>query len=287
MIKRCTDKKNRKDAVLMVEGSEGEGKTNTSEAIAYYVRYVTGRKINMFFRLASLLQFAQSTKNQIIIWDEPALDSLSTDWYRDTNKDLMRLLMTCRKKRHFFLFNFVKFYKFAEYVVVDRSLGMVHMYSRKGTTPGRFVYIKNKFLEALYNNYRKKKERSYNKLKAFGGAFPIVEKYISHMRISVEGQPDCSLKDYENLKDKAIQSIGAAGSVKINVFKKKYDDLKYKISLVKAPILTKELLANQLGISDKTLRNWRNVRESKQISLENPSEEENKEQFSTMGRSVM
>ena len=258
MAKRCTDKKSRKDAVLIVEGGEGEGKTNTSEAIAYYFHTKTKFPIYMFFRLRTMLEFAQSHENCIIIWDEPALDSLSNDWYKETNKDLIRLLMTCRKKRHFFMFNFVKFYKFTEYIVVDRALGMVHMYSRRSMTPGRFVYIKNKFLEALYNDYRKKKVRSYNKLKSFGGSFPIVEQYIGQMGINIEGRPNCSLEDYENLKDKAIQSIGRPDTVTSNPFKKKYNDLRYKVGNLTFPIPTKEIFANKIGHSSRTLTNWKN-----------------------------
>jgi len=259
MIKRCTNTKNRKDAVLIIEGSEGEGKTNSSEAIAYYVKTKTNHPINMFFRLEPLLEFAKKTEGQIIIWDEPALDSLSTDWFRSTNKDLMRLLMTCRKKRHFFIFNFVKFYKFSEYVVVDRALGMIHMYSRKGVMPGRFQYIRKKKLEKLFTDYKKKKIRSYKECKSFNGAFPIVENMLDKMSITIEGTPNCDLKMYEELKDKAIESIGQDRTKKENPYYKKFQELKKQIGQIKCPILTKEQLAERLDVSGRTLLNWRDI----------------------------
>ena len=210
MIKRCV----KKDILLIVEGSEGEGKTNASETIAYYIRYKTGRNINMFFKLSSMIEFAKKTSGQIIIWDEPAIDSLSTDWYKSKSKDLTRLLMVCRKKRHFFIFNFVRFYKFNEYIVVDRSHGMIHIYTRSDGQQGRFVYFMQKDIERLYLMYRTKKIRGYRQCKKFGGWIPFLEKHLTHMDMTIEGHPHCTIDDYERFKDEAIESIGETPSVK-------------------------------------------------------------------------
>ncbi len=255
MISRCTNTVTRKDAVLIVEGGEGEGKSNSAEAIAYYAKSKMKRPIHMFFRLKPLIEFAKNYENMIIIWDEPALDSLSTDWWKETNKDLIRLLMTCRKKRHFFIFNFVKFYKFSEYVVVDRSLGLIHMYSRRGIIPGRFIYVRMKNLENLFVDYRTKKKREYKKYMAFGGSFPIVEKYLGKMGITIEGIENATLEDYERLKDKAISSIGDERQ-KTNVHLQKYLQLKKNVGSLKLPIKTQEELASKLDISAKTIWNW-------------------------------
>lgn len=258
MMRRCTTTRAKKDSLLIVEGGEGEGKSNTAEAIAYYLSYEMKRSIHMFFRLQSLIEFARSTENKIIIWDEPSIDSLGTDWYKTINKDLMRLLMTCRKKRHFFIFNFVKFYKFSEYVNVDRALGLIHMYSRKGIEPGRFVYVRQGKLQRLWNDYRTKKERNYKKYRSFGGSFPIVEKYFEKLKINIEGHPNCTMDDYERLKDKAIESIGT-NKVKSNPYFKKYNELKKQIGSLTFPILTQEVMANKIDVTPKTLRNWRDI----------------------------
>lgn len=223
MITRCE----KKDVLLIIEGSEGEGKTNTSEAIAYYLKYKTKRPINMFFRLDKMFEFAKTTKEQIIIWDEPALDSLSTDWFRTKSKDLIRLLMTCRKLKHFLIFNFVKFYKFSEYIVVDRSHGFIHMYIRSNNQEGRFVYIKRKNIEKLYNLYRTKKIRAYRQCKSFGGWIPLIEKHFTHLDMTIEGKPHCTIDDYENFKDNAIASIGETPVIKSNRIKLQRNALLY------------------------------------------------------------
>lgn len=209
MIDRIEKPHPKKDIGVICEGAEGEGKTNSSLAVSYYVKYKTQRQIHLFFRLDSLVKFAQSTERQIIIYDEPALDALSTDWYKKTNQDLIRLLMVVRKKRHFIIFNFTKFHKFSEYIVVDRCIGLIHMYSRKEIHTGRFIYIPKRNLENLYRGYKVSKKRMYKKFGTMRGAFvEVLEKHLTAMDIVIEGKPHATLEDYEKLKDDSIMSVG-------------------------------------------------------------------------------
>ena len=209
MIERCTTKKSKKDTVLLCEGSEGEGKTTLSIAIAYYVAEKTGRKFNhknVFFNLEKMIDFAKNNKNKIIVWDEPALQALSTDWATGAVKDVTRLLMMARKNRHFFIFNITKFYKFNEYIVVDRPMALIHVYSRKNIETGRFIYIRKKRLESLWRDYRYAKKRNYKKYssKKIRGTFPNIldEKYKNNVLIHFD------MDAYEKEKDEAIKSIG-------------------------------------------------------------------------------
>lgn len=265
MIARILSEHPKRDAVFIVEGSEGEGKTNSSLALAYYVHTKTKYPINLFFRLEPLLNFAKSTEKQIIIWDEPALDSLSTDWYKKTNKDLIRLLMAVRKKRHFFFFNFTKFYKFNEYISVDRSLGMIHLYSRKEIQAGHFVYIRKRSLEPLMRAYKTSKKRLYKKYTAFRGSFPeVLEKHLDKMDVTIEGKPHSTFADYDKLKDDSIMSIG-------ELDEKSKDQLKYKQQLkkkdqeilkLKRAILLVEpspsKLSQIINIPTRTIWDWSN-----------------------------
>ncbi len=259
IIKRIEQPHPKKDALLIVEGAEGEGKTNTACAIAYYVKHQTNRDVALFFSLEKLIKYAQETENKIIIWDEPALDALSTDWYKKSNKNLIRLLMMCRKKRHFFIFNFTKFHKFSEYIVVDRGIGLIHMYSRKELYPGRFVYIKKNSLERLYLSYRTSKKRLYNKFYTFRGSFPeVLEKHFSKMDFSVEGKEHATIEDYERVKNQAILAIGKDEINGVNKDELKLKELKYRIGSLKTPIKSKRELGRKLGYSFQMLYNWRN-----------------------------
>lgn len=249
MIERVMQKKPKLDAVIQTEGGEGSGKTTMAEGIAYYVHWVTKRKFtqaNTFLDTKKAVAFAQSTEEQIIIFDEPALDLLSAQWWNEVQQDLIKLVMLSRKKRHFIIFNFTKFWKFNEYIVVDRSLCMLHLYQRKDNNNYAFCYIPKDALPYLYNDYKKKNKRNYFKYVQFTGEFPDVldaEKPYNILDIF-------DVKEYEREKDLAIASIG----------KKKFDDyrmLKNKVGRLKMPITTQEQLAKQLHVDVKTLRRWR------------------------------
>lgn len=266
MIGLVTADKPKRDALLIVEGAEGLGKTNLACAIAYYVKDQTKRDVHLFFRLQPLIELAQSTEEKIIIWDEPALDALSTDWYKKTNKDIIRLLMVVRKKRHFMIFNFTKFHKFSDYIIVDRSLGMVHVYARKEIKLGRFVYVPKKNLEYLYRKFRTSKIRMYKKFSTSRGSFPeVLEKYFDKMDFIVEGKPHSKLIDYDKLKDDSIMSVGKIdkdekeqmrieNTKAVNELRK----LKGKLSKLNYPIEERRDFVFQLGIHIKTLDTWRN-----------------------------
>ena len=264
MIARCVQPNPKRDALLLNEGAESEGKTNSSIAEAYYVKCKTKREVHLFFGLQHLIDFAQKTENKIIIWDEPALDALSTDWYKNTNKDLMRLLMMARKKRHFFIFNLTKFHKFSEYIVVDRALGMVHMYSRDEKTPGRFIYVRKKNLEHLFLAYRSSKKRLYKRYCSFYGSFPnIMEKHFDKMGFFVEGKSNATYQDYERVKDKAIMSIGKKEDTKQdkanNKYLKQLNDFRANVGRLTFPILTQKEFNAKFGISKVTFKTWRNL----------------------------
>lgn len=253
MIERCTDKRTKRDAVLICEGAEGEGKTTFSIAIAYYVSEKTSRSFgeaNVFFDLQKLIEFAQSTENQIIIWDEPALQALSKDWASSIVRDMDRLLMMARKKRHFFIFNMSKFYRFGEYAAVERPVGMIHCYSRKNIYAGRYVYIRKKNLEPLYYDCKFRKKKTYKKWssKRIRGTFPDV--LSPEYKYNVLSEFD--IETYEKNKDKAIMSIGKNDKGEI---KNQADDMKARIAFM--PGLTIKEIARLAGVSTRAIDQWR------------------------------
>ena len=256
-IARLTKVTPKKDILFIIEGAEGEGKTNTACAMAYYIKHFTKRPVTLFFQLENMIKFAQETEEQIIIWDEPALDALSTDWYRKSNKNLIRLLMMCRKKRHMFIFNFTKFHKFSEYVVVDRALGLIHMYSRNEQRPGRFIYIKKRNLEKLYLAYRSSKRRLYGRFSSYFGSFPeVLEKKFDQMEINVESVKKATYVEYNKEKDKSILQIGQIDKEKPDENKIRLVALKGKLGKVRFPCRTQKDFAEKIDISPRTLQNW-------------------------------
>lgn len=209
MIKRCVTNNPKRDAVLIVEGAEGEGKTTESVALGYYVAWRTGRAfnhLNVFFDLRKMIDTLKSTEDMIAVWDEPALQSMSKDALSSIVKDLERLLMMARKKRHFIIINLAYFNKFSEYIVWQRPLGMIHVYSRNEIQPGRFVYIRKKNLELLWYDWKIKHKRNYRRYcsKGIRGTFAdVMNPDYKHNVLS-----SFDINYYEREKDKAIMSIG-------------------------------------------------------------------------------
>lgn len=206
VVKGVTQSNPKEDALLINEGKEGKGKTNSSIVEAAYFKATTGRDIHLFFKLEALMDFAKRTKEKIIVWDEPSIDSLSRDQLNSLNQDMQRIFMTIRKKRHIFIINYTKFWKFPEYIIVDRSNGMIHMSDSK---IGRFFYIRKNRLEFLWNEFRVKHKRAYIKASSFGGSMPVIlEKHFNEIGIYVNHIKNATIDDYESQKDLAIESIG-------------------------------------------------------------------------------
>jgi len=258
MIERCTQENPKRDAVLLIEGAEGEGKTTMSVAIGYYIKWKTERKFNhtrVFPDLKEMMNFLQNTEEEIAVWDEPALYALSGDTTTKIIKNLTRLLMMCRKKRHFIMINMTYFNKFNEYITWQRPLGMIHVYSRKNIYAGRFVYIRKANLERLWHDWRTKRIRNYKKWasRKARGTFPdILNPNYKHNVLS-----DFNLEYYERKKDEAIMKIGQDSK---EADRKETRELKRKLgNITKFPIESKEEFARLLGITTRTLYRWQKL----------------------------
>jgi len=254
MIDRVEKKNPKLDAIFQNEGMMGLGKTTLSCLEGYYVHYKTGRPFsekNLFFDVKEAINFAKKSEKQIIIYDEPAFFGLKTDWRSKIQRDLMILIMTARKKRHFTIFNFARFYKFNEFIAVDAQLGMAHLYERRDK-PGHpaLAYIPRIYLESLYNDALKKHQRNYFKYTLFTGIFGDVlnpDKKYNILDVF-------NLEAYEKKKDEAIARIGVDEKSK---YKEELHKLKYKITQLKPPIKTKTELAKQLGINYNQFTRWK------------------------------
>jgi hypothetical protein len=168
---------------------------------------------------------------------------------------MTRLLMMVRKKRHFIIINMTHFNKFNDYIVCSRPLGMIHVYSRKGVTAGRFLYIRKRYLEHLWLDWRFKKQRNYTKYAMKSGkimgSFPDIlnPEYKNNILDVFDNDA------YELEKDKAIMQVGR--TVKKDKSLEQYHSFKKMIGNLKFPIKSQRDMATLLGVSPKTIRDWR------------------------------
>jgi hypothetical protein len=264
MIERVMQNNPKADAVFENEGGEGLGKTSYSAAQGYYIAWKTGKSFsekNVFLDVKKAIDFAKSTEKQIIIFDEPAKGVLKIQWRNRLQQNLIELLMLSRKKRHFMIFNFVKFHKFNEYIVVDRCLGMAHLYERRDRKGYAFAYIPRDSLEDLYNDAIKKHQRNYFRYCIFTGEFPDVLNPERSYNILDK----FNLEAYEKEKDRVIASIGEKETPLVSPDRIELLKLKKAIGQVRCPVRTQQDLAQKMDLAAGTLYVWGKINIEKSI----------------------
>ena len=236
MCERVT--KHKFDNLLLIDGDEGYGKSNLAAVVASYVAYKTGRSMgnkNVSFLADDLINHAVATKEQILWWDEAALGGLASESYSKIQIKLLKLLMVARKKQHFYIFVIPKVFKLKE-GLVDRAVGLLHVYSRDSVTRGRFAYFRRENKDKLVEYWRQKKQKGYkmffDKLGSFSEALPLV----------------IDEKLYDEVKDKAILSVGdIQGNPAMDKALLEIERLKGLIASM--PGITQEKMAEHVGVS--------------------------------------
>lgn len=245
------------DAIIIVDGDEGQGKSEFTCGMCYYVAYNLKREYNInniFFELDKAIEFAAKTKDQVIHIDEGALGLLTTQWGNKIQQKFIQLVMVARKKRHFIAICIPKFHRMAKYIIEDRSIALINIYSRKNTKKGNYRYFKKMAKDKLYYDWLRKKTRNYRKYKTFKGTFVLAMKKV----LGEEG-----IEQYDLKKDKAILNVAKSDEKKeegLDRHQKKLNEMKKKVyefvKIQKIPV--KEALKH-FEISHDTFPKWKRL----------------------------
>ncbi len=206
------------DNIVVIDGDEGQGKTEMAMGTCYYISQKTGRPYsidNIFFDLDKLIKFASSTKEQIIHFDEAVLGLLVTKWQDKLQQKFLTLAMVARKKKHFMILCIPKFHRLPQYLIEERTIGLVHVYSRNNMEKGRFCYYTKNGKNELYLDWRRTKTKKYREYLSFWGTFPIASTKIF---------TDEQNKAYDDKKDAAILAIGSDDKPKLSKQSEKWKD---------------------------------------------------------------
>jgi hypothetical protein len=239
--------KHKFDNLIIIDGDEGYGKSNLASAICYYFAWKTKRKFsvdNVFFKIEDMMEFAKSTEKQVIWWDEAALGGLTSQGFNQMQIQLLQLLMTGRKKQHFYIFVIPKYFRLKQNII-DRAMCLVHVYSRDQITRGRFGYYNKYSLEKMYDYWKKTRDKGYKKFINFHGEFKeTLPLLIDETK-------------YEKKKDEAIMSIGndERETKKVKKLEEQIVELRYL--LVTMPTVKSAVIANHIGINPRTLFRWK------------------------------
>lgn len=244
-------KQRKLDIVCLVDGDEGFGKTGLSILCAYYISQKTGRKFgldNIFFDPQEFMNFINSTKEQIIIWDEAALGGLASGWSNKVQQMLIQTLMTCRFRKHIIFFNCPKFYRLNNYFVSDRAWGLMHVYSRDGISAGRMVYYRKEALERMIDYYSRRRKKPY---KAFGKG-NLHGSFVDAFNLGIvdEGEYD---KRKESITQKLLTKFGDS--------RKDKEKLKLKYGIYTLPKLQGKEKAEHFKVRPATITEWGKIPE--------------------------
>jgi hypothetical protein len=169
--------------------------------IAYYVAYrLTNHhkkkteftEGNVFMDAEKMAKFMTSTRNQLVVWDESAFDGMSTDWQKETQKKLIKLLYTARKYGHTMIFIIPEFSKLKDVFAGKRSIGLIRVYTPDNFSRGYFKLYNKRQKKKLY--YLEKRGMDSSHVKYFRGTF-------------VKGPDLIDEVAYEKMKDEAIASL--------------------------------------------------------------------------------
>ena len=239
------------DNLFIVDGMEGAGKSTLTVGLANYIAHKLNKKFtvdNIFFNANDMLDYASSHEAEVIVWDEAATAALASQWQSRIQQKMIQILMMARKKRHFFFFLIPKFWKLNEYLV-DRAIGLIHVYSPDFLTRGYYVYFTYENKNHLWERFKVEKRKSYKIGWTFRGKFRENSFVIDK-------------EAYEKKKDEAIRKVFNDDNQKpdrTEFYKKKLDDLRQRISnLPKRIGISQTELAEKLDLDRRTLWDWRN-----------------------------
>lgn len=235
-----------RDSLFIVDGSEGDGKTTLAISLGYYIAHKMGKPFstaNIFFDVEKMLKFAATHTEQVIIWDEACTMGMGMSWQNKIQQKLIKVLMMSRKKKHFWFFNIPKIRKLNEYLV-DRAVGLVHVYSPDLIKQGYFVYFKRDSMLNLYEWHKERGKKKYN--------------------IGYDGRPGTfsnpkgliNEAEYEIMKDQAILDVFKDEKKENTSENELINWLKYKIATFPAK---QTEMAKHFGNTARTLSKWKHL----------------------------
>lgn len=237
----CIKRQQKKwDNLIIIDGDERSGKTTLMKGMSYYYAYKTGCSFtlkNVFFDPEEMLDYAIDNRGEIIVWDEAAFGGLSSQWQNKIQKKLNSMLMATGKYGHFYVFIIPSFFRLNRYLALDRSIGLLHVYSPDMLTRGYFTCFSKRQKTWIYNN--NKKSETYGKDYSFRGQF--TKKNIENNILDekkYEAKKDAAIKKYLNdMKDDTVLKL---------------KNMQYTI----ASKLNSHQVMELMGVSEQTYYNW-------------------------------
>lgn len=209
------------DAVLIVDGIEGAGKSTFAAQIANYLTKKTNPNNN--FNLNNVVftpeQFEHAVltnRETAIVWDESVFGALASEWSTIVNKTITKLFITIRSRQLYVIILIPFIYMLQPYLAIGRTRALFHIWTPDGIKRGYFKFYNFDKKRELY--IRNKKYYTYSHIKPdFQGKFQETDNLFF------------SQHEYDQKKDEAVKKLTFNINEERKEVKKIYE--KYKKSL--------------------------------------------------------
>ncbi len=218
------------DAIIIIDGKRRTGKSTLAQAIAYLL--YPKLTINNFVKgLEDAPTILEETPDEgAIIFDEGSLTASSKDVMKKKNRQILKIIDVIGQKRLTLIFCLPEFFELARPIAITHSLFLIHIYTERDLTRGRFCYFGTRKKRVLYDR-GKKNYGSYKSPKAdFIGSFydfktPFETEYQKlkraslaeafgkkNIKISIELKKEFTMQCLQNLSklSKKIQNTQLA-----------------------------------------------------------------------------
>ena len=196
------------DAVMLITGMEGSGKSTAAMGIAKYCDPTfPGEPLNdgTTRRTCDRIVFTQkefedavhkAKPGQAIVWDEMVLGGLAQDAATEAQKALIKLMTTIRKKRLFLFFIIPSIFMLRMYFAVQRARALIHFFSPDGVSRGQFKFFSYDSKTVLYARGKKEFNMGAANSDYIGQSTDLTGLFFDD-------------NEYQKKKDDAIKKISA------------------------------------------------------------------------------
>lgn len=233
--------KNNWDVVIIVDGIEGSGKSTLGLQIAWLLSNGKLTMKNLILGLEDAPdKLEKAEQGEIFVMDEGSLSFGSRETMKREQVELIKIFNVIRQKNLGLIVVAPSFFDLNKYISVHRSRALIHVYTDKDLTRGRFAFFNQKGKNILYSE-GKRNYNSYSKPVAnFYGRFvnhnPLGEEYIKAKERSMFEAFQSRKKKLPNKKDVLIELV--------NNYKERN------------PNVTQENMAQIFGVTRKTLAGY-------------------------------
>jgi hypothetical protein len=210
------------DAIAVITGLEGTGKSTFVQAIAHYCGASRGQPLkldNIVFTGKDLMNSIDNAAPYTpIIFDEAIMNMGSQDFGTDIQKILIKKFTLIRKKRLFIFIVIPSFFMLRKYFAIFRTKIMLNCVCPDGIQRGYFRFYSHKKKKQLWHRGIKEMDMS-GVVPDFTGRFTNTYGYF------------VDSKEYEAKKDEATKTLTGEEKDEKEKLKEQFEDIKLKYKI--------------------------------------------------------